>query len=124
MGIIAMGRLGGHELGYGSATPTCSSSTTRCPACPTTWRRTLRYAVAEELRRLLQLPSPDPPLLVDADLRPEGRQGRSCRIAGRLPGVLRALVAGLGGAGAAAGSPLAGDDALAAQFLERCRPVR
>ena len=32
-------------------------------------------AVGAELRRLLSLPAPDPPLLVDADLRPEGRQG-------------------------------------------------
>jgi glutamate-ammonia-ligase adenylyltransferase len=32
-------------------------------------------AVGTELRRLLSLPAPDPPLLVDADLRPEGRQG-------------------------------------------------
>ena len=32
-------------------------------------------AVANELRRLLSLPAADPPLMVDADLRPEGRQG-------------------------------------------------
>ena len=33
-------------------------------------------AVGTELRRLLQLPAPDPPLVVDADLRPEGSRGR------------------------------------------------
>ncbi len=32
-------------------------------------------AVVSELRRLLALPAPDPPVGVDADLRPEGRQG-------------------------------------------------
>jgi glutamate-ammonia-ligase adenylyltransferase len=32
-------------------------------------------AVANELRRLLSLPGGDPPLELDADLRPEGRQG-------------------------------------------------
>ena len=32
-------------------------------------------AVANELRRLLALPGADPPLEVDADLRPEGKQG-------------------------------------------------
>src|SRR5690606_8442498 len=31
--------------------------------------------IAEELRGLLSAPSPEPPLGVDADLRPEGRQG-------------------------------------------------
>jgi glutamate-ammonia-ligase adenylyltransferase len=33
------------------------------------------HAIAEELRRLLAIPAADPPLGVDADLRPEGRQG-------------------------------------------------
>ena len=31
--------------------------------------------MANELRRLLALPGGDPPLEVDADLRPEGKQG-------------------------------------------------
>ena len=33
------------------------------------------HAIAEELRRMLTAPAPDPPLGIDADLRPEGRQG-------------------------------------------------
>jgi glutamate-ammonia-ligase adenylyltransferase len=33
------------------------------------------HEIAGELRRLLSAPAPDPPLGVDADLRPEGRQG-------------------------------------------------
>ncbi|HEX4817900.1 MAG TPA: bifunctional glutamine-synthetase adenylyltransferase/deadenyltransferase, partial [Nonomuraea sp.] len=33
------------------------------------------FAVANELRRVLSLPAPDPPLIIDPDLRPEGRQG-------------------------------------------------
>jgi glutamate-ammonia-ligase adenylyltransferase len=33
------------------------------------------HGIAGELRRLLSAPAPDPPLGVDADLRPEGRQG-------------------------------------------------
>src|SRR5690606_15717356 len=33
------------------------------------------HAAAEETRRLLAMPTPDPPLHLDADLRPEGRQG-------------------------------------------------
>ena len=38
-------------------------------------RAAAAHAIAEELRRLLGMPAPDPPLGVDADLRPEGRQG-------------------------------------------------
>jgi len=33
------------------------------------------HAVAEELRALLTRPAPDPPLVIDPGLRPEGRQG-------------------------------------------------
>jgi glutamate-ammonia-ligase adenylyltransferase len=40
------------------------------------------HAIAEELRRLLNMPAPDPPLGVDADLRPEGRQGPLVRSLG------------------------------------------
>ncbi|MFI6812513.1 bifunctional [glutamine synthetase] adenylyltransferase/[glutamine synthetase]-adenylyl-L-tyrosine phosphorylase [Nonomuraea sp. NPDC050328] len=68
LAVIAMGRLGGLECSYasdadvmfvhgdGDATETA-------------------FAVANEVRRLLALPAPDPPLLIDPDLRPEGRQG-------------------------------------------------
>jgi glutamate-ammonia-ligase adenylyltransferase len=35
--------------------------------------------LATELRRLLTLPAPDPPMLLDADLRPEGRNGALVR---------------------------------------------
>ena len=31
--------------------------------------------MAEEIRRLLAVPGPDPPLVVDTGLRPEGKQG-------------------------------------------------
>ncbi|OEV24763.1 glutamate-ammonia-ligase adenylyltransferase, partial [Streptomyces nanshensis] len=37
------------------------------------------FAVATEMRRLLQLPTSDPPLLIDADLRPEGKSGALAR---------------------------------------------
>lgn len=33
------------------------------------------FAIANDIRRLLMAPSPDPALVIDADLRPEGRQG-------------------------------------------------
>ena len=75
--VIAMGRYGGHEVGFGSDAdvifvhdPLPGAGRGRGPA-----RVEAAQAVGRELRRLLQIPAPDPPLLVDADLRPEGRQG-------------------------------------------------
>jgi [glutamine synthetase] adenylyltransferase / [glutamine synthetase]-adenylyl-L-tyrosine phosphorylase len=99
--VIAMGRYGGHESGFGSdadvifvhdplpSTAAPSPADALAPAdapspagpLPLTAAAAERrasdaaQAVGTELRRLLSLPAPDPPLLVDADLRPEGRQG-------------------------------------------------
>ncbi|SCL17747.1 glutamate-ammonia-ligase adenylyltransferase [Micromonospora pallida] len=72
--VIGMGRLGGYESNYLSdadvlfvydAPPGVAESTASAAA----------HGIAEELRRLLGMPAPDPALGVDADLRPEGRQG-------------------------------------------------
>ena len=79
--IIGMGRLGGYEMSYPSdadvlfvydppaGTPDSESSTAA-------------RAIAEELRRALTAPAPDPELGIDADLRPEGRQGPLVRSLG------------------------------------------
>ncbi|NMO53019.1 bifunctional [glutamine synthetase] adenylyltransferase/[glutamine synthetase]-adenylyl-L-tyrosine phosphorylase [Actinoplanes sp. TBRC 11911] len=64
--IIGMGRLGGYEMSYPSDADVLFVYDGPADAA---------LAVAEELRRLLGAPAPDPALGVDADLRPEGRQG-------------------------------------------------
>jgi glutamate-ammonia-ligase adenylyltransferase len=75
--VIAMGRFGGYESGYGSdADVIFVHDPVGGPGGPGDRAASdAAQAVATELRRLLELPAPDPPLLVDADLRPEGRQG-------------------------------------------------
>jgi glutamate-ammonia-ligase adenylyltransferase len=75
--VIAMGRYGGHESGFGSDADVIFVYDPRPGLDPAGERRAgdAAQAVGAELRRLLSLPAPDPPLLVDADLRPEGRQG-------------------------------------------------
>ena len=77
--VIAMGRYGGHESGFGSDADVIfvHDPLIGPEAGPAAERRAsdAAQAVGTELRRLLSLPAPDPPLLVDADLRPEGRQG-------------------------------------------------
>ncbi|HET9081209.1 MAG TPA: bifunctional [glutamine synthetase] adenylyltransferase/[glutamine synthetase]-adenylyl-L-tyrosine phosphorylase [Trebonia sp.] len=80
--VIAMGRYGGHESGFGSdADVIFVHDPLPGPGGsgpgPSGERRAsdAAQAVGTELRRLLQIPAPDPPLLVDADLRPEGKQG-------------------------------------------------
>jgi glutamate-ammonia-ligase adenylyltransferase len=75
--VIAMGRYGGHESGFGSDADVIFVHDPLPAPDGAGDRRAsdAAQAVGAELRRLLSLPAPDPPLLVDADLRPEGKQG-------------------------------------------------
>ncbi|MEH1011665.1 bifunctional [glutamine synthetase] adenylyltransferase/[glutamine synthetase]-adenylyl-L-tyrosine phosphorylase [Micromonospora sp. CPCC 206060] len=72
--IIGMGRLGGYESNYLSDADVLFVYDP-APGVPDDSASAAAHAIAEELRRLLGMPAPDPPLGVDADLRPEGRQG-------------------------------------------------
>lgn len=72
--VIAMGRLGGMECSYGSDADVMFVHDP-LPGAAEREATEAAFAVANELRRLLALPAPDPPLLIDPDLRPEGRQG-------------------------------------------------
>lgn len=76
--VIGMGRLGGLELGYGSDADVLFVCDPRPGVEETT---AVRWAtgVAEQLQRLLGAPSTDPPLDLDAGLRPEGRSGALVR---------------------------------------------
>jgi glutamate-ammonia-ligase adenylyltransferase len=79
--VIGMGRLGGSELGYGSDADVMFVCE---PASGVEDSRALRWSgsVAEQVRTLLGTPSVDPPLEVDANLRPEGRAGPLVRTLG------------------------------------------
>lgn len=72
--VIGMGRLGGAELGYGSDADVMFVCE---PASGVVDSQAMKWAtmIAEHVRKLLGTPSVDPPLEVDANLRPEGRNG-------------------------------------------------
>lgn len=72
--IVSMGRLGGHEVGYGSDADVMFVHDPH-PGADLEDASRSAQAVANELRRLLATAGSDPVLEVDADLRPEGRQG-------------------------------------------------
>ncbi len=76
--IIAMGRFGGHELGYGSDADVMFVHDPAEGADPQEASNAARDVV-NELRRLLALPGSDPALEVDTGLRPEGKQGALVR---------------------------------------------
>jgi glutamate-ammonia-ligase adenylyltransferase len=72
--VIAMGRLGGCEMSYASDADVMFVHRPKVGAAEQDASEDA-FAVANELRRLLSLPGPDPVFGVDANLRPEGRQG-------------------------------------------------
>jgi len=74
LAVIGMGRLGGGELGYGSDADVmfvCEPREGVAESVAVKWS----VSIAEQVRALLGTPSADPPLEVDANLRPEGRNG-------------------------------------------------
>ena len=74
MAIVAMGRYGGYELGYGSDADVMFVHDP-LPEADAPLAASMAKAVANDVRRLLSDQSRDPALEVDTALRPEGRQG-------------------------------------------------
>nr|WP_179519522.1 bifunctional [glutamine synthetase] adenylyltransferase/[glutamine synthetase]-adenylyl-L-tyrosine phosphorylase [Nocardioides perillae] len=74
LAVVAMGRYGGFELSYASDADVLFVHDPLPGADPGA-AASFAQACALELRRLLAAPASDPALEVDADLRPEGKQG-------------------------------------------------
>ena len=96
-----MGRYGGYELGYGSDADVMFVHEP-LPGADAQLAASMAQAVANDIRKLLTEQSRDPPLEVDAGLRPEGKQGPLVRSLDVLRRLLRQVVGGVGGPGAAA----------------------
>ncbi|TYP88461.1 bifunctional [glutamine synthetase] adenylyltransferase/[glutamine synthetase]-adenylyl-L-tyrosine phosphorylase [Blastococcus xanthinilyticus] len=123
LAVIGMGRLGGGEMGFGSDADVLFVHRARAGADETR-AAAAANAVAHTLQRLLAEPAPDPAFEIDADLRPEGRQGSLVR---SLPAFreyyerwmsvweVQALLRAV---------PVAGDEALGAAFVELVDPIR
>ena len=121
--VVAMGSFGGRELGYASDAdvmfvhrPHEGSKEQEVQARAT--------AVVQELRKLLASTGPEPALGIDADLRPEGKNGPLVRsldsyrtyyerwaLTWEFQALLRA-------------TPIAGPETLAAEFLALVNPLR
>ena len=121
--VIGMGRLGGGELGYGSDADVmfvCDPADGADETHAVKWSTT----IAEQLRTLLGAPSDDPPLEVDANLRPEGRSGPLVRTLASYaayyeqwaqPWEVQALLRA---------APVAGDECLGVRFVEMADRIR
>ncbi|HUW16889.1 MAG TPA: bifunctional [glutamine synthetase] adenylyltransferase/[glutamine synthetase]-adenylyl-L-tyrosine phosphorylase, partial [Actinomycetes bacterium] len=121
--IVAMGRFGGRELGYGSDVDVLFVHEPS-PGADEKDATDAAHAVANELRRLLALPAPDPPLLVDADLRPEGRQGPLVRTLASYAAYYERWSLVWESQALLRAEPAAGDAALGARFVTLVDPLR
>jgi [glutamine synthetase] adenylyltransferase / [glutamine synthetase]-adenylyl-L-tyrosine phosphorylase len=74
LAVIAMGRFGGREMGYASDADVLFVHDP-LPGADDEAATRAAHVVAETVRALLSKPGLDPPLVLDAGLRPEGRQG-------------------------------------------------
>ncbi|MBH0245092.1 bifunctional glutamine-synthetase adenylyltransferase/deadenyltransferase, partial [Streptomyces cavourensis] len=81
-------------------------------------------AVVGEMRRLLQLPTADPPLLIDADLRPEGRTGPMVRTLKSYEAYYRRWSLVWESQALLRAEHMAGDAELGAEFIELVDPLR
>ncbi|MFI8187818.1 bifunctional [glutamine synthetase] adenylyltransferase/[glutamine synthetase]-adenylyl-L-tyrosine phosphorylase [Streptomyces sp. NPDC085946] len=121
--IIGMGRFGGHELGYGSDADVLFVHEPRDGADEREASEAA-HRVVSEMRRLLQLPSADPPLLIDADLRPEGKSGPLVRTLKSYEAYYRRWSLVWESHALLRAEPVAGDEDLARRFIELVDPLR
>jgi glutamate-ammonia-ligase adenylyltransferase len=123
LAVIAMGRLGGLEQSYGSDVDVLFVHEP-LPGASESEAAGAALQVANETRRLLALPAPDPPLEVDAGLRPEGKEGPLTRSLASYARYYETRAQVWEAQALLRAAPLAGDLDLAAEFLAMVDHVR
>ncbi|MBA2465897.1 MAG: bifunctional [glutamine synthetase] adenylyltransferase/[glutamine synthetase]-adenylyl-L-tyrosine phosphorylase, partial [Nocardioidaceae bacterium] len=123
MSIVAMGRFGGFELGFGSDADVMFVHEPFENASSEEASRAAQD-VANELRRLLTLPGTDPVLEVDAGLRPEGKQGPLVRTLASYAAYYARWSAVWEAQALLRANAMIGDTDLCARFTELIDPLR
>jgi len=121
--VIGMGRYGGQELGYGSDADVMFVYRPR-DGVAEAMAADAGTGVANELQRLLSLPSADPPIDLDADLRPEGRNGPVARSLASYAAYYARWSASWEAQALLRARPVAGSPALQDDFMALIDPVR
>ncbi|MHB9862336.1 bifunctional [glutamine synthetase] adenylyltransferase/[glutamine synthetase]-adenylyl-L-tyrosine phosphorylase [Streptomyces sp. YIM S03343] len=121
--VIGMGRFGGHELGYGSDADVVFVHEPRDGVDEREAAEAASKVVAE-MRRLLQVPSADPALLIDADLRPEGKSGPLVRTLNSYEAYYRRWSLVWESQALLRAEFVAGDEDLGRRFVELIDPLR
>jgi glutamate-ammonia-ligase adenylyltransferase len=121
--VIAMGRYGGFELSYGSDADVMFVHEP-VEGMEAQVASSFATAVVSELRRLLSLPASDPPLEVDPDLRPEGKNGPMVRTVESYAAYYAKWSSVWEFQALLRADAVAGDEGLRARFTELIDPLR
>ncbi|MBE7187872.1 bifunctional [glutamine synthetase] adenylyltransferase/[glutamine synthetase]-adenylyl-L-tyrosine phosphorylase, partial [Jatrophihabitans endophyticus] len=122
--VIAMGRLGGEEVGYGSDADVMFVHE-KVEGADDELASNVSRDLAGEVRALLGAPSStDPPLVVDADLRPEGRSGALVRSLASYERYYAQWSSAWEAQALLRARPVAGDGGLGERFVAMIDPVR
>ncbi|MEI2777797.1 MAG: bifunctional [glutamine synthetase] adenylyltransferase/[glutamine synthetase]-adenylyl-L-tyrosine phosphorylase [Tetrasphaera sp.] len=121
--IVGMGRLGGRECGYASDADVIF---VHDPHVGVDEGRAQDQAleIIKELTRLLSVPGPDPAIGLDADLRPEGKNGPLVRSLDSYRGYYDRWALTWEAQALVRARPVAGNPDLAAKFLDLIDPIR
>jgi glutamate-ammonia-ligase adenylyltransferase len=123
MAVIAMGRLGGREMGFASDADVMFVHDP-LPGVPEETAARAARTVAERLRGLLAKPGPDPALPIDAGLRPEGRQGPLVRTLASYQAYYRRWSVPWEAQALLRAAFVAGDPGLGAAFMAMADEIR
>ena len=121
--VVAMGRLGGREMSYSSDADVLFVHD------PMSWSdgkvaQDFAVAVASRVRQLLGAVGPEPTLSVDADLRPEGRNGPLARSFQAYVEYYHRWSSPWESQALLRARPVAGDEGLGERFVELVAPLR
>lgn len=119
--VVAMGRFGGNEMGY---TSDADVQFVYEPRPGAEGAHDYALQVAARLRDLLQRANPQPPLPVDADLRPEGKNGPLARSLESCAEYYRRWSDPWEAQALLRARPVAGDEDLTARFVALIDEVR
>ncbi|GIG39984.1 bifunctional [glutamine synthetase] adenylyltransferase/[glutamine synthetase]-adenylyl-L-tyrosine phosphorylase [Cellulomonas phragmiteti] len=121
--VVAMGRLGGREMSYSSDADVLFVHDP-LPGADGKIAQDFAVAVASRVRQLLGSMGPEPTLSVDADLRPEGRNGPLARSFDAYVEYYQRWSSPWESQALLRARPVAGDTGLGERFIELIAPLR
>src|SRR5665811_2328346 len=121
--VVGMGSLGGGEMGYGSDADVMFVHRPDDGVDETDAQKQATLVV-QEIRRLLGVAGPDPQLVVDPDLRPEGKQGPMVRSLAGFAAYYERWSLTWEAQALLRATPVAGDAALWQAFCDLINPIR